>query len=111
VITGTDRSVGIMELAERIHAGLNLPPELPQSLDVQNISDGHPRAFPNGCHIAEVEVDPDTGVVGSCATPLSTNSAFSSTRSSLTAKRMAASYRASAKPCASTPYMTTTGSC
>src|SRR5271163_2548121 len=62
-IAGTDRSVGIMELAERIHAGLELPAELPQSLDVQNISDGPPSAFPNGCHIAEVEVDPETGSV------------------------------------------------
>ena len=63
VIAGTDRSVGIMELAEKIRAGLELPPGLPQSLDVANISDGPPSAFPNGCHIAEVEVDPDTGVV------------------------------------------------
>jgi len=63
VIAGTDRSVGIMELAARLHAGLALPPDLPQSLDVQNISNGPPSAFPNGCHIAEVEVDPDTGAV------------------------------------------------
>jgi aerobic carbon-monoxide dehydrogenase large subunit len=63
VISGTDRSIGIMELAERLHAGLRLPPELPQSLDVAEIADGPPSAFPNGCHIAEVEVDPGTGVV------------------------------------------------
>jgi carbon-monoxide dehydrogenase large subunit len=63
VITGTDRSVGLMELAAKLHSGLTLPPELPQSLDVRNISDGPPSAFPNGCHIAEVEVDPDTGGV------------------------------------------------
>jgi aerobic carbon-monoxide dehydrogenase large subunit len=61
VIAGTDRSVGIMELAEKIRSGLELPPGLPQSLDVANISDGPPSAFPNGCHIAEVEVDPETG--------------------------------------------------
>jgi carbon-monoxide dehydrogenase large subunit len=63
VIAGTDRSVGIMELAARIQAGLQLPPDLPQSLDVAEIVDGPPSAFPNGCHIAEVEVDPDTGMV------------------------------------------------
>src|SRR6266851_1625339 len=63
VIAGTDRSVGLMELAARIHAGLVLPAELPQSLDVSNISNGPPSAFPNGCHIAEVEVDPETGAV------------------------------------------------
>jgi len=63
VIAGTDRSVGIMELAAQIRNGLALPPELPQTLDVANVSDGPPSAFPNGCHIAEVEVDPETGVV------------------------------------------------
>src|SRR5580704_5682214 len=63
VIGGTDRSIGLMELAARLHAGLNLPPELPQSLDVAEVVDGPPSAFPNGCHIAEVEVDPDTGDV------------------------------------------------
>ena len=63
VISGTDRSVGIMELAEKIRTGLELPPELPQTLDIANVSDGPPSAFPNGCHIAEVEVDPETGMV------------------------------------------------
>jgi carbon-monoxide dehydrogenase large subunit len=63
VIAGTDRSVGLMELARQIHSGLALPPDVPQSLDVADIYDGPPSAFPNGCHIAEVEVDPDTGEV------------------------------------------------
>jgi aerobic carbon-monoxide dehydrogenase large subunit len=62
-IAGTDRGIGIMELAEKIHSGPALPPELPQSLDVELIADGPPSAFPNGCHIAEVEVDPETGTV------------------------------------------------
>ena len=52
-----------MELAGRLHAGLELPSDLPQSLDVRNISNGPPSAFPNGCHIAEIEIDPDTGTV------------------------------------------------
>src|SRR4029077_10268677 len=63
VIAGTDRSVGIMELATMIRAGLQLPPELPDSLDVQHIMESTPSAFPNGVHIAEVEIDPETGVV------------------------------------------------
>jgi len=62
VIAGTDRSVGIMELAAQLCDGLTLPPELPQSLDVADIYDGPPSAFPNGCHVAEVEIDPETGV-------------------------------------------------
>jgi carbon-monoxide dehydrogenase large subunit len=63
VIAGTDRSIGIMELADKIRSGLKLPAELPHSLDVKLVADGPPSAFPNGCHIAEVEVDPDTGTV------------------------------------------------
>ena len=63
VIAGTDRAVGLMELASQIHGGLELPPDLPQSLDVRHVAEGPPSAFPNGCHIAEVEVDPDTGTV------------------------------------------------
>jgi carbon-monoxide dehydrogenase large subunit len=64
VIAGTDRSIGIMELAQKIRAGLNLPAGVPSSLDVQHISDGPgAAAFPNGCHVAEVEVDPETGAI------------------------------------------------
>jgi aerobic carbon-monoxide dehydrogenase large subunit len=62
-IAGTDRSIGLLELAQRLRAGLKLPPELPQSLDVALATNSPPSAFPNGCHIAEVEVDPDTGWV------------------------------------------------
>jgi carbon-monoxide dehydrogenase large subunit len=63
VIAGTDRAVGIMELAEKLRAGLKLPEGEPQSLDVKHVSNPIPSAFPNGCHVAEVEIDPETGVV------------------------------------------------
>ncbi|HVG52099.1 MAG TPA: xanthine dehydrogenase family protein molybdopterin-binding subunit, partial [Xanthobacteraceae bacterium] len=62
-IAGTDRSIGIMDLADKINAGLKIPAELPQSLSVQHVSDGVPATFPNGAHLAEVEIDEDTGVV------------------------------------------------
>jgi len=61
VIVGTDRGIGIMELAARLHRGLQLPPELPQSLDVKHVSDTPPASYPNGCHVVEVEIDPETG--------------------------------------------------
>ncbi len=63
VITGTDRSIGIMELAGKLRAGLQLPDGVPHSLDVKHATDAIPSAFPNGCHVAEVEIDPDTGKV------------------------------------------------
>ena len=61
-IVGTDRGIGIMELAEKLRSGLKLPPDVPSSLDVKHVFDQAPSAFPNGCHIAEVEIDPETGV-------------------------------------------------
>ena len=62
-IVGTDRSVGLMELATKLRDGLKLPEGTPDSLDVNLVTETPPSAFPNGCHVAEVELDPDTGVV------------------------------------------------
>jgi carbon-monoxide dehydrogenase large subunit len=61
-IAGTDRSIDIMELAKKLHDG-KTPDGVPDSLDVDHTSEPVPSAFPNGCHVAEVEIDPDTGVV------------------------------------------------
>jgi len=53
-----------MELAQKLHGGPKPPEDAPQSLDVAHVSDGPGAStFPNGCHIAEVEVDPETGIV------------------------------------------------
>ncbi|NUS19928.1 MAG: xanthine dehydrogenase family protein molybdopterin-binding subunit [Mesorhizobium sp.] len=61
-IAGTDRSIDIMELAKKLHDG-KTPEGVPDSLDVDHTSEPVPSAFPNGCHVAEVEIDPETGVV------------------------------------------------
>jgi len=50
-IAGTDRTVELAELARRNPGALDSKAELPA-----------PRAFPSGAHVAEVEVDPDTGM-------------------------------------------------
>jgi carbon-monoxide dehydrogenase large subunit len=60
-IAGTDRSIGIMELAQRVREG-KLPEGAPASLDVDHATKDTPSTFPNGCHVAEVEIDPETGV-------------------------------------------------
>ena len=62
-IAGTDRGVGLMELAAKLRAAPSLPEGVPDSLDVQHIFDQAPMAFPNGCHVVEVEIDPETGTV------------------------------------------------
>ncbi len=61
VVAGTDRSIDAIELADKIRSGLALPADVPQSLDVTHVTETIPSAFPNGCHVAEVEIDPDTG--------------------------------------------------
>ncbi len=53
VVAGTDRRIPIMELARKY----------PGKLDTTHVTEVTPSAFPNGCHVCEVEVDPDTGVV------------------------------------------------
>ncbi|MBM3532736.1 MAG: xanthine dehydrogenase family protein molybdopterin-binding subunit [Alphaproteobacteria bacterium] len=63
VIAGTDRSIGIMGLADKLRSGIKLPGDVPKSLDVSLVHDTSPSAFPNGCHICEVEIDPETGHV------------------------------------------------
>jgi carbon-monoxide dehydrogenase large subunit len=52
-VVGTDRSISLLELAEK----------KPKALDVTHVTEVIPSAFPNGCHVCEVEIDPETGVV------------------------------------------------
>jgi carbon-monoxide dehydrogenase large subunit len=60
-IVGTDRSVDIIGLAatQRQKAASGQPATLLDTAEVATI-DNH--TFPNGCHMAEVEIDPETGV-------------------------------------------------
>jgi len=60
-IAGTDRNIGIMELSERLREG-KMPDGVPSSLDVDHATKETPSTFPNGCHVAEVEIDPETGI-------------------------------------------------
>jgi carbon-monoxide dehydrogenase large subunit len=61
-IAGTDRSIDIMELSRRLREN-KMPEDVPSSLDVDHTSSPVPSTFPNGCHVAEVEIDPQTGIV------------------------------------------------
>ena len=61
VVAGTDRAIGIMDLADKLRSGIKMPGDGPQSLDVNHVSEGAPAAYPNGCHVCEVEIDPTTG--------------------------------------------------
>lgn len=62
MVVSTGQSIDIMELARRLREAPALPPGLPTSLDVELVNDGPPITYPNGCHIAEVEIEEATGV-------------------------------------------------
>jgi carbon-monoxide dehydrogenase large subunit len=53
-VVGTDRRISLFEVAARAKV-------TGDSLDTKATVDT-PQTFPNGCHVAEVEIDPDTGV-------------------------------------------------
>ena len=60
-VRGSAREVSLFEVAERA-AELARTGVIPESLDTQaNVKT--PPSFPNGCHVAEVEIDPATGAV------------------------------------------------
>jgi len=61
-IAGTDRSINILELARRLREG-KMPEGVPSSLDVDHTTEVVPSTFPNGCHVSEVEIEPETGIV------------------------------------------------
>jgi carbon-monoxide dehydrogenase large subunit len=53
VVAGTDRGVALQELAKKY----------PGKLDVSHVTEVIPSTYPNGCHVCEVEIDPETGAV------------------------------------------------
>jgi carbon-monoxide dehydrogenase large subunit len=61
-VVGTDRGIDIIELAlgQRARAAKG---EDVTTLDAAEVAQINAHTFPNGCHIAEVEVDPDTGTI------------------------------------------------
>jgi aerobic carbon-monoxide dehydrogenase large subunit len=60
-VVGTDRSVGLFELAAGA-ADLKKRGEIAENLDTK-VNAETPLTFPNGCHIAEVEIDPASGAL------------------------------------------------
>jgi carbon-monoxide dehydrogenase large subunit len=60
-VVGTDRRVSLFQVAQHA-AELKRRGEIEESLDTKATVDA-PQTFPNGCHIAEVEIDPATGEV------------------------------------------------
>src|SRR5262249_41510566 len=62
-IAGTDRSMSITQVAQMSFIPVGLPSELGVGLQGADAFAANVPSFPNGCHICEVEIDPETGAV------------------------------------------------
>lgn len=63
VVAGTDRSISLPEVARAAWLAPLLPPGAEMGLDEKIITAPSAATFPNGTHVCEVEIDPETGVV------------------------------------------------
>lgn len=67
-VSGTDKELGIGDIALTAYVPHNYPiEELEPGLDETAFYDPKNFTYPNGCHVAEVEIDPETGVVNLCS--------------------------------------------
>jgi carbon-monoxide dehydrogenase large subunit len=60
-IAGTDRSMPIAQVAQMSFIPVGLPSELGVGLQGAGGFSSDMPSFPNGCHICELEIDPETG--------------------------------------------------
>ena len=63
VVAGTDRAKSFAEIALAAYVPHKYPAGLEPGLEETSFYDPKNFTFPAGCHVCEVEVDPDTGVV------------------------------------------------
>jgi len=61
-IRDTNRRLSVLDLAAEARAAKGLPEELAGGLDLSASYTKEGATFPNGCHICEVEIDPETGI-------------------------------------------------
>jgi carbon-monoxide dehydrogenase large subunit len=62
-VGGGERGIALLELAAASRDSANLPDGMPPGLDADAYNGSDLFTFPNGCHAAEVEIDPETGAV------------------------------------------------
>jgi aerobic carbon-monoxide dehydrogenase large subunit len=60
-VAGTDRAIGLLDLAQRVALSSDGLPFT--SLDSEGDYIAPDMHFPNGCHVCEIEVDPETGTI------------------------------------------------
>ncbi len=66
IVAGTDKKINIIEVAKMSYTPVMWPAHLPIGLDAAGEFSSGAGNYPNGCQIAEVEVDPETGRTKLC---------------------------------------------
>ena len=62
-IVGTDRSMKLTDVAKGFYRPAHLPAQFDVGLEASGTFAAEPPNYPNGCHVCEVEIDPETGHV------------------------------------------------
>jgi carbon-monoxide dehydrogenase large subunit len=62
-VAGTDRKITLLEVAARLRTWSERPADCPDSLDSTEEFLAPDQFYPNGCHVCEIEIDPETGVI------------------------------------------------
>jgi carbon-monoxide dehydrogenase large subunit len=62
-IVGTDRALALTNVAKAFYRPAMLPPQFDVGLEASGSFAAEPPNYPNGCHVCEVEIDPETGSV------------------------------------------------
>jgi carbon-monoxide dehydrogenase large subunit len=62
-VVGSEHSIDLPALAEAARDPANLPDGVTPGLDADAYNNSDVFTFPNGCHAAEIEIDPETGAV------------------------------------------------
>jgi carbon-monoxide dehydrogenase large subunit len=61
IVQGSARGIDLLEVAEAAKDPSNRPEDMESGLDSYAYNPSDIVTFPNGCHVAEIEVDPETG--------------------------------------------------
>jgi carbon-monoxide dehydrogenase large subunit len=60
-VVGTDKKIPLVEVAKAHYAPMGLTDKLGVGLEASGTFGATPPSHPNGCHVCELEVDPETG--------------------------------------------------
>ena len=62
-VSGSNRSISLSDVAKASYQPIGYPAELGVGLEAVGYYTASPQNYPNGCHVVEVEIEPETGEI------------------------------------------------